>query len=53
MQGIFPIQPIFAKNCLEYTCKRNGLQKNSLSTEQGIFSRVQGISSGFWPAQGI
>jgi hypothetical protein len=52
MQGIFPIQPFFRKICLEYMCDFSCLRDNSLSGEQGIFSRVQGIHSALWTGAG-
>src|SRR5271163_2521814 len=45
-QGIFSIQPFFAKICLENSCEFNSLRMNSL-LEQGrvFFLSAQGINS--------
>jgi hypothetical protein len=45
MQGISPIQPLFAKFRRENVCYFSSLRENSLRSEQGIFSRPQGINS--------
>jgi hypothetical protein len=44
-QGIFSIPPVFRKIGHENVRKFSRLRVNSLSGEQGIFSRLQGIHS--------
>jgi hypothetical protein len=52
MQGISPIQPLFAKIGLENICEPSNFETNSLRGEQGIILPLQGINSGFWTGAG-
>jgi hypothetical protein len=55
MQGIWPIQPLFAKIRLENICESSSFETNSLrgyADEQGNILREQEINSGFWTGAG-
>jgi hypothetical protein len=45
MQGISPIQPLFAEIRVENLFELSYLRENSLCRQQGIISREQGITS--------
>jgi hypothetical protein len=52
MQGISPTQPLFAKFVSETPANTIVCERIPCAVEQGIFSRVQGISSAFWTGAG-
>jgi hypothetical protein len=52
MQGISPIQPLFAKIGLENTCKYNSVRDNSLCDRAGNFFARAGNYSAFWTGAG-
>jgi hypothetical protein len=51
MQGISPIQPLFAKIRLENFCESSSFETNS-KQGAGNYLREQGINSGLWTGAG-
>jgi hypothetical protein len=47
MQGISPIEPLFAKICLENICKFSRIREIPYAKSQGIILREQGNNSAF------
>jgi hypothetical protein len=53
MQGISPIQPLFAKSVAKTPVDTIACEIIPYTGEQGIILREQGISSAFWAGAGI